>query len=216
GVLPHYRARFEPFLTAPEVAETRLHPYTPETLDRGCSVATFLRLIGAPAELYPLLHVVRANSGASRLGVVLALAANAAVPVFLPDGRANPARAARLTRFLDGLEGTRFAAPAALVAPRLARIAEDIAWMEAQLGASFAESEKTAAADGQEPDLHSLGPDELRALARAVNGLFRELEEARAARRQQQPATPDGLTPEQAARRAARRAQRQQERAGHP
>ncbi|MBX9698642.1 MAG: hypothetical protein K2X74_04350, partial [Acetobacteraceae bacterium] len=49
GVLPHYRARFEPFLTAPEVAETRLHPYTPETLDHGCSVATFLRLIGAPA-----------------------------------------------------------------------------------------------------------------------------------------------------------------------
>ncbi|MBY0334491.1 MAG: hypothetical protein K2X49_27860 [Acetobacteraceae bacterium] len=213
GVMPHYRARFEPFLTAPEVAETRLHLYTPATLDGGCSVATFLRLVGAPAELYPRLAVVRANGGASRLGVVLSLAANRAVPIFRADGSANPERAARLVRFLDGLEGARFAAPAALVAPRLARAAEDVAWMERQLGTPFSAAETAIAGTGMpEPGLDSLSGDELDSLVRGLNGLFRELEEARAARRRDGPEAPSRTpTAEQEARRAARRAQRQQE-----
>ena len=223
GVLPHYRARFAPFLDAPEVAETRLHLYTPATLHQGCSVATFLRLIDAPESLYPQLEVVRANSGASRLGVVLAMAANEAVPVFLPDGRANPDRAPRLVRFLDSLPGARFVPPASLVAPRLARAADDIAWMEARLGAPFDASETQAAPPGApETDPRSLDWDETRDLMRAVNALLHELAQARNPNRppraamgedQRQPpqARPPAPTPEQEARRAARRAQRRQE-----
>lgn len=212
GVLPQYRTRFEPFLTAPEVDAVRLHPYTREALVQGCSVATFLRLIGAPEALYPRLAVVRANTGASRLGVALALAANEAVPVFLPDGRANPARAARLARFLDGLEGPRFTAPERLIAPRLERAAADIAWMEAQLGTPFAEAEKQPAPPGApEADPRQLDWEEIRTLARALNDLLRELEAARSRHRAAEAPARPPLTPEQEARRAARRAQRRQE-----
>jgi hypothetical protein len=223
GVLPHYRARFAPFLTAPEVAETRLHPYTPATLHQGCSVATFLRLIDAPESLYPQLQVARANSGASHLGVVLAMAANEAVPVFLPDGSANPDRAPRLTRFLDALPGPRFVPPESLVAPRLARAAEDIAWMEAQLGMPFDAAETQPAPPGTpETDPRHLDWDETRSLMRAVNALLRELAQARNPNRPARPSPageprqppqsgPPALTPEQEARRAARRAQRRQE-----
>jgi hypothetical protein len=218
GVAPRYRDRFEPFLTAPEVAETRLHPYTPATLHQGCSVATFLRLVGAPESLHPHLAVARANASASRLGVVLAMAANEEVPVFLPDGRANPARTPRLARFLDGLPGPRFTPPEALIAPRLARAAADIAWMEHRLGAPFPPAETQPAPPGTpEEDPRSLGWAELRTLAGAVNGLLREVAELRAARRgapagpAPQEGRPATLTPEQEARRAARRAQRRQE-----
>jgi hypothetical protein len=187
AVQPRYRARFEPFLTAPEVAELRLQLYRPDRLIGGCSVATLLHQIGAPPSLYPMLEVSRANAGSSRLGVVLALAANRAVPVFLADGRANPERAARLTRFLDTLEGTGFAVPEALVAPHLDRAAADIAWMEARLGEAFTEAEKRpASGDLPASPLDRLEGEELLALARGLNGLFRELEAARAARQQRQ------------------------------
>lgn len=181
GVVPQYRHRFEPFRGAPEVAELRLQPYERAALASGCSVATFLQLCGAPPELYDRLTVDRANAGASRLGVVLALAANEAVPVFLPDGTANPARTPRLARFLDQLEGPRFAAPPALLAPHLARIAEDVAWMEAVLGRPFPEAETRldpAALAAPGDALDALDRPEIEALARALNALLRDGEAA--------------------------------------
>jgi hypothetical protein len=127
------------------------------------------------------MEVVRANTATSRLAALLGLAANEAVPVFLPSGAANPERTNRLARFLDRLEGPRFEPPAALVAPLLDRAREDIAWMEGVLGQAFPEEEKRGG--GAEDDLRSLSWPEVQALARGLNALLREGEAARAARR---------------------------------
>lgn len=207
GTLPDYRRRFETFLTAAEVAETRLHLYVPDALRHGCSVATFLALIDAPEALYGRLEVVRANAGTSHLGVALMLAANEAVPVFLEDRSANPRRALRLVDFLDGLAGPRFAAPDALVAGFLREAAGDIAWMEARLGIAFPASETTPdPADSlRASDPRSLSWDEIRTLVQALNGLLRD---RAGTRRADDAAQRRALTPEQEARRAARRAAR--------
>ncbi len=230
-VAPHYRVRFEPFLSAPEVAETRLQLYTPQALDHGCSVATFLRLIGAPGALYPLLSVVRANPGGSHLSRVLSLAANAAVPVFGPDGSPNPGRASRLTRFLNDLAGPRYRVPERLIAEGLAENAEDIAWMERHLGIVFAEDEKRADPAGAPDSPRPFDAAELGTLVVAVNDMLLQLDEARAARSAMARRTqrlglgdePDTVQPgptvprdELNVRRAARRAARMQERQSRP
>jgi hypothetical protein len=182
GVAPRYRDRFGDFLDAPDVAEVRLRPYDRAALPRGgCAVSGFLALCGAPPPLYDRMEVVRANTATSRLAALLGLAANEAVPVFLPSGAANPERTNRLARFLDRLEGPRFEPPAALVAPLLDRAREDIAWVEGVLGQAFPEEEKRGG--GAEDDLRSLSWPEVQALARGLNALLREGEAARAARR---------------------------------
>lgn len=217
-VTPRYRERFAPFLSAPEVYQVLLHPFTPETLEQGCSVATFLRLIGAPESLYPRISVVRSNTGGSHLARVLALAANEAVPVFGPDGGPNPGRAARLTRFLDGLPGPRFEVPAEFVAASLAACGDDIAWMEGQLGAPFAAAQKTTHEAGVGSAIRPLGMDELRALVAALNSLIMDPRAARLAGRVDPPGVaserpapspaPDGQSDPPAAERLARRAER--------
>jgi hypothetical protein len=173
--VPQYRRRFAAFRDAPEVAELRLKLYAPESLLRGCSVATFLQVCGAPPELVERMEVRRANPSRSRLATVLLLAANDAVPVFLPDGTPNPERVPRLAGFLERLEGSKFQPPEALVVSQLHRAAEDIAWMEGVLGSPFADSEKAPQPADAVPvdDLDSLSGEELRVLVRALNGMLR-------------------------------------------
>lgn len=207
-VVPRYRGRFAPFLGAPDVDAVRLLPFTPARLLGGCSVATFLDAIGAPGTLHGRLPVLRANSGGSHLGGVLALAANEAVPIFLDDGAANPGRSARLARLLDDLPGSPFAVPEPLVALGLAASADDIAWMERRLGAPFDAAEKTAASDGAaEP--RPLDATEVRQLVLALNALLLATQPAgagpaTATRRPREGPMPDRPTPDGPPRRAAR------------
>ncbi len=171
---PDYRARFEPFLEAPEVAEVRLERYVPEALVQGCSVATMLHLCGAPPALHAAMQVQRLNERMSRLGAVLHLALNEAVPTAGADGGPNPARAPGIGRFLDGLGGPPLRSLPPQAAAALDRAAEDIAWMERVLGQPFAEAEKRAdAADAPDP-LRGLAWPEILALAEALNALLRE------------------------------------------
>lgn len=173
GNEPHYRARFERFLQAPEVAEVRLRLYAPAALVGGDSVATLLHLMGAPPELARQLPQGPRNPAPSRAAALLLLAANEAVPMVRPDGRANPERATRLARLLARLEGPRFLLPEALLAPQLAAAEADVAWMEAQLGHPFPAE---PAPESPVPGLGSLSRRELRPLLAAVNTLLRQAE----------------------------------------
>ncbi len=173
GIATGYRRRFEKYLGNPAVDALRLRLYTRDALTGGCSIASFLELCGAPADLYPKLTLRQVNVTASRLGVLLNLAANEAVPVFRADGSANAERAPLLARFLEDVVGRRMALPGHMLAPWLERSARDIAWMEATLGTPFPEAERAARPDqGPEEDFRTLSWEEVRTLIGAVNALM--------------------------------------------
>jgi hypothetical protein len=174
GIATGYRRRFRKYIGHPGVAGLKFQLYERAALKGGCSIATFLELCGAPPELYPKLELRQLNVTASRLGVVLNLAANEAVPVFLADGAANPDRSPLLARFLEDVAGRRLELPPAMLAAWLRQAQPDIAWMEERLGQRFALRERAAAAirGGPEEDFRSLSWQEIQTLVGAVNLLL--------------------------------------------
>ncbi len=174
GINTAYRRRFRKYIGHPRIHALRFQLYERAALKGGCSIATFLDLLGAPEALYPQLALRQLNLTTSRLGVVLNLAANEAVPVFLPDGAANPDRSPMLARFLEDVTGRRLDLPAAMLAEWLRQARPDIAWMEGQLGQRFAarEREMPEVATGAEEDFRSLSWQEVQTLMGAVNLLL--------------------------------------------
>ncbi len=182
GILPTYRRRFQPYVKTKGVA-VRFQLYASQELIRDCSLATFLSVIGAPADLYGALKVKRANSGMSRLAAALALAANAAVPVFGEGRVPNAARAESLSRLISDLPGPPFRVPDAVIARhfRDVGVARDFAWMESVLGRRFSdvEPEVSRAEMDAAPDMASwaarelcrLDGDEIQAVAALLNRL---------------------------------------------
>jgi hypothetical protein len=164
---PAYRKRFERFDRRPEVDEVRLRRYHPGHLVRGCSVATFLDMCGAPPALYDRLQVARENVTVSGTAVRALLVANEVVPVFLPDGSLNPGRARGLRRLLEGLPGERFTVPAALIDRAMAAAAADIAWMEQRLGARLDDDEPPGEAGAEA--LRQFTAADVAALVRLLN-----------------------------------------------
>jgi len=219
GISPGYRRRFKKYLDLAGVDALRLQLYTKEALVGGCSIATFLKLCDAPPELYPRLQVRRMNTASSRLGVLLNLAANEAVPVFLPDGAANPERATQLARFLEEIGGQKLELPPRMLATWLRQAQPDIVWMENALGQRFAPEERRPmpGAPGAAEDFRSLSWEEIQTLTAAINALLlgrrpdpsfrpRPSDPPAAAAPPARPADAD-----REARRAARRLQRRME-----
>ncbi len=166
---PAYRKRFARFERRAEVDEVRLRRYHPDHLVRGCSVATFLEMCGAPPDLGEALTVARENVAVSSTAVRALLVANEVVPVFLPDGSRNPARARGLRAALESLPGQRFRAPGAMVERAMAAAADDIAWMEERLGMPLDDQDVPVVPEAGEEMLRQFSRDDVAALIRLLN-----------------------------------------------
>ncbi|NKC33073.1 hypothetical protein [Falsiroseomonas selenitidurans] len=190
---PAYRRRFARFEAHPAVDEVRLQRYHPGHLVRGCSVATFLSMCGAPPGLYDALNVRRHNVAVSDTALRMLLAANEAVPVLRPDGRANPGRARTLQQLLGSLPGPAFAPPEALVDLAMAAAAEDIAWMEQRLGIRFEAAAAPATGEAGATTLRRFEWEDAMALIALLNDrlVAMETQGPGAARRQPSMEKPD-------------------------
>ena len=127
--MPFYRRRFEAWIAAAG-DRMMLRRYSPVDLRDGCSLTTFLHDIGAPPELRHALDAPRTNVSRPALALALIVAA-------------GPQLGPRVARLLGDLSGPPLTVPAAVLARELrdADAEPDIAWMEAQLGRSFADLE---------------------------------------------------------------------------
>ncbi len=137
---PRYRDKFGPYLEAKDLAETRLTIYARSALLRGCSIATMLSLCDAPPELYDRMELHQENLSMSRAAATLVLGLNA---LRKPGAAPKTARSARLGDLLRALPGPRLTVPNEVLDAYLCRPTprRHVAWMERQLGRSFAEFE---------------------------------------------------------------------------
>lgn len=109
----------------------RTQVYAPDSLVEGCAVKTFCAVAGLPE-----VPVLRANDGLSRPAADFLLVANEILPVFGPDGLANPARSRYLVR--TRFPGPKFYAARDIVLRGLESSRDDIAWTNQVLGLDLA------------------------------------------------------------------------------
>jgi hypothetical protein len=140
---PRYRLKLRKFFQASDLGRVLTPIHHPLELRRGCSVATMLRVIGAPDALYDRLLVRRENASLSRPAVALMLAANEILPRRCADGSPNLARARGLFRLVEGWAGARFEIPDAVLDHALSEPMawRHVAWAEQKLGRRFTEFE---------------------------------------------------------------------------
>jgi hypothetical protein len=141
---PSYRSHIKKFQDCADLAELVLQLWDRKVLQRGCSIATMLAICGARPTLYDELALHQENGSMTRAGAALLLALNEAGLPVRRDAEARGAdRTARrhAVRLANALPGPRFEVPPALVAAalELPEVQADLDWIEAQLGAPFAD-----------------------------------------------------------------------------
>jgi hypothetical protein len=178
---PNYPRALGKFFAMRGACDLVLQIYTPRELTQGCSVATFLQIIGANPDLYGKLVISSENSSLSAPAVALQLAAIEALGS--SANRSLIGRHIRRAKELRHVEGPPFRLPDAVLdhvlsAPK-ARAA--VAWMEQRLGRSFAEFEAPipdkppegapTAVEWARSTLTSLDWEGMKALARVLDRL---------------------------------------------
>lgn len=139
---PNYPRAIGKFLSMHRDCDIVLQLYTPRELANGCSVATFLNIVGAHPGLYGQIALKNENTSLSMPAVALQLAAVEAL-----KGTTNHLlvrrRLGRLAKELRHIEGPRFRLPDPVIDHVLCgpRPRAAIAWMEERLGRSFSEFE---------------------------------------------------------------------------
>jgi hypothetical protein len=140
---PKYRGQIEKFLVDAPGIDAVLPLHDRQTLHRGCSIATILRIIGAPDTLYDALPLSQENPSLSQAGAAFLLAlAEAGLPNKRNAQSEDDHRLRRIAhRLANALQGPKFTIPQSVLAAVLDRpeVKADIGWIETRLGATLSE-----------------------------------------------------------------------------
>lgn len=183
---PNYRGQIEKFLIEAPGVDAVLPVHDRRKLHRGCSIATILRIIGAPDTLYDELPLSQENPSLSQAGAAFLLAlAEAGLPNKRNAQTDDDHRLRRIAhRLANALQGPKFTIPQSVLAAVLDRpeVKADISWIETRLGASLSEPGFDSAEAAEGWPHSAMDKLEVKALSELALHIEHEVAAARRAR----------------------------------